>query len=105
MKRLVEYSPMHGRWTYVEDDEETGDRIFTEAFDKRHALATKDRAQQMAADGLGRGKDMRLAFSLSPYIMQDMRNRFGVEPRNRDHWPKVFALVRTEYPHLLVNKV
>lgn len=100
---LIDYNPRFGRWTFAGDDPHTGDTIIRELFDKNHALAVRDRAQLLAADKLARGEDMRLAFSLPPYVQVEMMDKWGVDCRNRDHWDRVFDLVRTEYPHLLVN--
>lgn len=100
---LIDYNPMFGRWTFAGDDPHNGDTIIREVYDKTHALAVKDRAQLLASEKLARGEDMRLAFSLPPFVQVEMMEKWGVDPRNRDHWEKIFDLVRTEYPHLLVN--
>lgn len=100
---LIDYNPLFGRWTYAGEDPHTGDTVIAEHFDKRHALATVDRTKLMEADKLGRGENMRLAFSLPPYLAEEMRQNKGIDARNRDHWPAVFAYVQSEYPHLIVN--
>lgn len=100
---LVGFNPLNRRSTYVETCPHTGETIIRELFDKSHALEVKDRAQLLKAEGLARGENMRLAFSLPPYLQVEILEKFGVDWRERDHWPALFNIVRTEYPHLIVN--
>lgn len=100
---LIDYNPMFGRWTFAGDDPLTGETVIVEKFDKAHALAGKDRAQLRKSEGIGRGDDMRLAFSLTPYIAEELRQKYGIDARNPDHWPALFARVQSDYPHIVEN--
>lgn len=101
---LIDYSPMFGRWTFAGDDRQTGETVIVEKFDKGHALKTVDRTKLMASEGLGRGENLRLHCSIPPFVQVEMLEKWGVDCKSRDHLPKVFELIRTEYPHLIVNK-
>lgn len=101
---LIDYNPMFGRWTFAGDDPQTGETVIVEKFDKAHALATVDRTRLMEREGGGKGEDMRLHCSIPPFVQVEMLQKYGVDCRNREHLPAVFKLIRTEYPHLIVNK-
>lgn len=98
---LIDYNPMIGRWTFAGDDPHTGDTIIEEKFDKAHALQTVDRTRLMQRDGLGKGEGIRLHCSIPPYVQVEMVNNYGVDLKDLD---AVFKIVRTDYPHLIVNK-
>lgn len=99
---LVEFNRRFGRATYVEDDTKTGNTIIREVFEEKHARDVVDRCRLMNNHGLGRGEDMRLHCSVPHVVIEELRQQ-GIDCRNSDHWPAMFARIRTDYPHLIVN--
>lgn len=100
---LIEYNPLFRRATYAGEDPHTGDTIIREVFDKSHALEGRDRAQLRKSENIGRGENMRLAFSLTPFIAEEIRQKYGIDAKNPDHWPALFARVQSDYPHIVEN--
>lgn len=99
---LVGFNPMNRRYTFADIDPHNGDTVIVEKFDKSHAIEVRDRSQLLAGDKLGRGENIRLGCSIPPYVQVEMLQKFGVDCR-RVPLEELFALVRREYPHLVVN--
>ena len=62
-----------------------------------------DRCKALRNDGLtdyGIKNDMWQYAYIPPVIIMEMRNKYGVDIYNRDHFKKMFYLLNTEYPHL-----
>lgn len=100
---LIDVSHRFGCWTFAGDDPHTGETVIVEKFDKAHALAGRDRAQLRKAENIGRGENLRLAFTLTPYIREQIRQETGIDARNPDQWPALFAKIRSDYPHIIEN--
>lgn len=101
MAELIEINPLRRRKTYVEQDGD--DTVIREVFDERDAKVLVDRAHVMKRDGLGRGDNMRLSFSLLPFHQVEIREKYGLDCYDRNNWPAIARIVRTDYPHLIVN--
>lgn len=98
---LIDFNPINRRFTYAGIDAQTGETIISEAFDKSHALAVKDRAKDMKDANTGKGENMRLACSVPPYVQVELTNQYGPEIL-KDFDALLFAIKR-DYPHLMVH--
>lgn len=99
---LIGFNPLNRRYTFAEEDVHTGETVIVEKFDKSHALEVKDRSQLLAGEKLGRGENIRLGCSIPPYVQVEILEKFGVDCR-KVPLMELFALIRREYPHLVVN--
>ncbi len=45
-------------------------------------------------------------YAILPEVIQvEMRDKYGVDVDNRDHWPAVFKLINTVYPKFKVTEI
>lgn len=101
MKELIGFNPLNRRYTFAETDVHTGDTVITEAFDKSHALAVKDRAKVIKDAGSGKGQNMRLACSVPPYVQVELVEAYG--PEILQDFDALLFAVKRDYPHLMVH--
>ena len=98
---LVDFNPLNLRYTFSEIDPHTGETVIREAFDKRHAMAVKDRAKDMKDAGTGKGENMRLACSVPPYVQVELTNQYG--PEILKDFDAMLFVIKRDYPHLMVH--
>ncbi|WP_230280264.1 hypothetical protein [Croceicoccus sp. Ery15] len=98
---LIDFNPLNRRYTYAGTDAQTGETVISEAFDKSHALAVKDRAKDMKDARSGVGQDMRLACSIPPFVQVELTNQYG--PEILKDFDALLFVINRDYPHLMVH--
>ena len=99
---LIGFNPLNRRWTYATEDAHTGDTVIVEKYDKSHALEVRDRSQLLASEKLGRGENIRLGCSIPPYVQVEIAEKLG-KAVSRIPLVELWAIIRRDYPHLVVN--
>lgn len=106
MRALLDYDPLSERAVVFDYNEATDQMTIThqqnvEPFLKR---AAEMRASKEYTDH-GMKRDL-VHYAILPEVIQvEMRDKYGVDVDNRDHWPKVFELINTVYPKFKVTEI
>lgn len=104
MRELVDYNPMFGRYTYVEDGDQDEFTI-REVFDRRLSKAVVDRNKALEGTQRTDG-DMRLTASIPPEVQLEWVEKFGVNLWNPNHAEGVKRLLNDpDYRYLRINHI
>lgn len=102
MKReLLDYDPLTGIRQYFGWDDEGGEYIIDEIDNN---LTQQVIEQNKRIEGIGMGKDMRLAASIPPAVQFEWVDKYGIEFWNPAHKEGVKRLLNDpDYRYLRVN--
>lgn len=84
---------------YVDQNEDENFRIHYQ----QDVEPVLDYAKALRNDSVTDGgikKDMWLYATLPPVVIMKLRFEYGIDVFNRDHYPKLFKLLNTEFKHL-----
>lgn len=100
MSKWVEYDPWTGTTeTNVADDDEGTITVHKEQDVTELLDRNADLRNTGAADN-GIKKGLWLYASIPLAVQYEMLTKHGINIHNKDHWPRMFELINTDYPYL-----
>lgn len=99
MKALLDHDPLSGRSVVFHYDEAEDRMTIEHRQDVSHFLKmAADRRAVPEYTRAGIKRDF-LHYAILPEVIQiEMRDKYGVDVNNRDHWPAVYKLINDVYP-------
>ena len=106
MRAILDYDPLSQRSVVFDYNEATDQMTITHHQDVEPFL--KRAAEMRASDRYtrhGMEREM-LHYAILPEVIQvEMRDKYGVDVNNRDHWPRVFKLINEVYPRFKTTEM
>ena len=100
MSKWVEYDPWTGTTeTNVADDDDGTITVHKEQDVTELLDRNADLRDTGAADN-GIKKGLWLYASIPLAVQYEMLTKHGINIHNKDHWPRMFELINTDYPYL-----
>ena len=100
MSKWVEYDPWTGTTeTNVADDDDGTITVHKEQDVTELLDRNADLRNTGAADN-GIKKGLWLYASIPLAVQYEMLTKHGINIHNKDHWPRMFELINTDYPYL-----
>jgi hypothetical protein len=106
MRALLDHDPLSGRSVVFDYNDATDQMTITHVQDVEPFLkrAAEMRASKEYTEH-GMEREM-LHYAILPEVIQvEMRDKYGVDVNNRDHWPAVFRLINTVYPKFKTTEI
>lgn len=104
MPAFLDKDALSGVETFVDDNEDPGLRIHY----RQDVEPTLDYAKALRNDSLtdsGIKRDMWHYASIPPVVIMKLRFEYGVDVFNRNHYPKLFQLLNTEFKYLKTTEL
>jgi hypothetical protein len=99
-RALLDVDPMTGERQYFGWDAD-GEYLIDE-IDKSHTMEVIDQNKRM--EGMGMGKELRLAASIPPEVQYEWLDKYGIEFWNKNHAAGVKRLLNSsDYRYLRIN--
>lgn len=106
MRAILDHDPLSGRTVVFDYDEATDRMTITHQQDVEPYL--KKAAERRASSEYTRHgmKNEFLHYAILPEVIQlEMKQKYGVDVDNRDHWPAVFKLINEVYPAFKTTEI
>jgi hypothetical protein len=106
MKALLDHDPLSGRSVIFEYHEAEDRMTITHQQNVEPYLKmAEERRHSAEYTRHGMEREM-LHYAILPEVVQvEMRDKYGVDVNNRDHWPAVFRLINEVYPRFKTTEM
>ena len=100
MTKWVEYDPFTGVTETNHVDEDRGAVIVTKSQDVEPLLDHTKALRNAGATDSGIKRGLWHYCSIPVPVQYEMLTKHGINIHNKDHWPRMFELINTDYPYL-----